>query len=156
MNASGLTGNIKSNYVEGAMSGASIDNNGFFSGGTSGAAFVNPSTLNFWPTIGSILRNTANATYAPTLDFNQTTRTSPYDVGAYETEGLASNPGWVVGPGFKTTTPTAPDTTPPAAPQNLSVTGVPALLGGVSRILANLVLSLQGLLERFSSTFFGR
>ena len=26
---------------------------------------------------------------------------TPYDIGAYETEGLSTNPGWTIVPGFK-------------------------------------------------------
>jgi hypothetical protein len=44
---------------------------------------------------------------------------SPFDVGAYETDGLATNPGWKVGPGFKQRGPA--DFLPPLAPSNLRV-----------------------------------
>lgn len=36
------------------------------------------------------------------------TRQSPFDVGAYETDGLASNPGWKVVAGFKQKSGSAP------------------------------------------------
>lgn len=121
VNASGLTGaTVKSNYVEGSMSGAALDNNAFFLGGTAAGAFVDPAAFNFWPKISSPLRAMAQAAHVPTNDFNLTTRTSPYEVGAYETEGLTSNPGWPVGPGFKVVG-TAVDTTPPSAPASLTV-----------------------------------
>jgi hypothetical protein len=74
---------------------------------------VNPLDLDFWPTPASILRNKANEAYIPSNDFNETPRTSPYDVGAYETEGLSTNPGWKIVPGFKQI---GNDTTPPASP----------------------------------------
>lgn len=107
VNASGLAGStiaVRSNYVAGSMSGGSIDNNRFFNGGAAATAFVNPVGWDFWLSTNSLLRNTANATYVPTLDFNETPRTSPYDVGAYETEGRTVNPGWKIVPGFKTIT----------------------------------------------------
>lgn len=122
LNGSGFTGSsisINSNYVEGSISGASIDNTKFFSGGSVSAAFVNPSTLDFWPTSSSILCNKANAAYVPSNDFNETLRTNPYDVGAYETKGLSSNPGWKIVPGFKQIGKS--DNIPPTPPQNLRV-----------------------------------
>ena len=104
IDAVGLTGpsiTVKANYVEGALVGASIDNARLFSGGSSPAAFVNPSQSDFWPTGGSVLVGKADAAATPALDFNEKSRTSPFDVGAYETDGLAINPGWRVRPGFK-------------------------------------------------------
>jgi parallel beta helix pectate lyase-like protein len=120
VDASGLTGagiTVKANYVEGSMSGASLDNNAFFAGGTAASAFVDPASFDFWPKISSPLRAMAQAAWVPANDFNQTTRTSPYEVGAYETEGQTSNPGWRVGPGFKSGT--TADTIPPSAPTGL-------------------------------------
>jgi len=99
---SGLSGasiSVKRNYVQG--SGASIDNNAFFDGGSAAFAFVDSANMDVWPAPNSILRGVADASFAPALDFNATVRTSPYDVGAYETEGLATNPGWAIAPGFK-------------------------------------------------------
>ena len=121
VNASGLSGStitVQSNYVEGNMSGGSIDNIRFFNGGSAVSAFVNPAVWDFWLSANSPLRNTANATYVPTLDFNETPRSSPYDIGAYEIEGLTTNPGWRIAPGFKTTGSQSPL---PAAPTNLRV-----------------------------------
>jgi hypothetical protein len=115
LTASGIT--VQSNYVQGSLSGASIDDVRFFSGGNSIAAFVDPAQLDFWPTLTSPLVGRASAAMAPPLDFNDRDRAAPPDVGAYETDGLAANPGWRVGPGFKTTGPTAP----PHAPTNLRV-----------------------------------
>jgi hypothetical protein len=104
INASGLTGtniNVASNYLEGSTSGVTIDNARFFAGGSAASAFVNPATLDFWLKTDSILQSKAIAEYAPSTDFNETLRTSPYDVGAYETEGLSVNPGWEITQGFK-------------------------------------------------------
>ncbi len=123
VDASGLNGvgiTVDSNFVEGAMAGASIDGSGFLSGGSAASAFVDAAGQDFWPTAGSPLIGSANAGLAPTLDFNETLRTDPSDVGAYETEGQAVNPGWPVGPGFKTPGPV--DETPPGIPQDLSAT----------------------------------
>src|SRR5207244_4194616 len=61
----------------------------------------------------SPLIGTANGTYAPGLDFNASSRVSPFDVGAYETNGATSNPGWRITQGFKNTSTPPPDTTPP-------------------------------------------
>jgi hypothetical protein len=90
-----------SNYVEGGMSGAAIDSVRFFNGGSAVAAFVNPDAANFWPSANSILRDAANPGYSPALDFNNSARSNPTDVGAYDAKGLASNPGWQIQAGFK-------------------------------------------------------
>ena len=74
---------------------------------------MSPSTRNFWPTVGSVLRGTAFAAQAPSQDFNGTSQTAPLDVGAYESEGLAANPGWQVQASFKGDPPLAPDTDAP-------------------------------------------
>jgi hypothetical protein len=104
VNGSGLTGSgltISSNYFEGALSGAAADGSRFVGGGAAAAAFAGPAQLDFWPPAGSILIGKAESELAPTVDFNERPRVSPFDVGAYETDGLAANPGWKVGPGFK-------------------------------------------------------
>ena len=89
------------NYVEGSMSGAAIDSAKFFNGGSAGVAFVNPAASNLWPSAASLLRDAAILTYSPPLDFNSSTRSNPTDVGAYDANGLASNPGWQIQEGFK-------------------------------------------------------
>jgi hypothetical protein len=120
VNASGITGStttIRSNYIEGTLSGATVDSSRFFSGGSSGSVFTSPAQLDFWPRSGSILIGKADAGFTPTLDFNERRRMSPFDVGGYETDGLATNPGWKVGPGFKQTGTV--DSVPPLTPTNL-------------------------------------
>ncbi len=110
--SSGIAGSVRSNYVEGSID-LSIDNNAFFSGGLSANAFVNATGNDFWPKSGSPLIGAANSSFAPSVDFNNTSRVTPYDVGAYETNGVSTNPGWKIKPGFKvsggeTTSPTPP------------------------------------------------
>jgi parallel beta helix pectate lyase-like protein len=120
VNASGLTGStitVRSNYVEGSLSGASIDGSRFGSGGSASSAFLNPSQLDFWPRPASVLIGKADTSFAPALDFNERTRMSPFDVGAYETDGLGVNLGWKVGPGFKQAG--GASSVPPAAPTSL-------------------------------------
>ena len=97
----GVGGTVRSNYVEGSMRGDSIDNLKFFSGGSSSHTFVNLSAYDFWPKTGSILIENAFPNLVPLMDFNRYNRISPYDVGAYDSEGLASNPGWKITSGFK-------------------------------------------------------
>jgi hypothetical protein len=111
-------GAVTANLVEGAMSGDSIGGGRFYNGGTSSSAFVNPSNKDFWPRTGSPLIGAANASYSPVADFNGTSRGSPYDAGAYDTNGLLTNTGWNIGTGFKQIEGT---TTVPAAPSNLTV-----------------------------------
>src|SRR2546427_5863035 len=68
--------------------------------------------MDFWPKAGSPLIGTASSTYAPSLEFNAAGRVSAFDVGAYETDGATSNPGWHITQGFKNVSIPA-DTTPP-------------------------------------------
>lgn len=120
VSASGLTGStitVTSNYVTGSLSGASVDSSRFFAGGAPTVAFSNPGQLDFWPPPGSILIGKADSAFTPAQDFNENTRMSPFDVGAYETDGRATNPGWKVGPGFKQSG--AVDRVPPLAPSGL-------------------------------------
>lgn len=119
VNAAFGSATVRSNYAEGSLSGASLDNSAFFAGGTASGAFVDPAAFDFWPRSGSPLRSVANASYAPGQDFNGTVRTAPYDVGAYELEGLLSNPGWPIAPGFKDGGGGASDTQAPAATRDL-------------------------------------
>src|SRR5262249_44752851 len=100
LNLSGSVGTFARNYVEG-KSDRALDGMVFIAGGSSATAFVDSANNDFWPRIGSPLIGNANGVYTPSADFNAHSRTSPYDVGAYETDGLASNPGWRIVAGFK-------------------------------------------------------
>lgn len=120
VNASGLsTATVEANYVEGLMTGASIGGAAFVAGGAASAAFLDPQSFDFWLTSTSVLRGRAAPATVPPLDFNGTTRTAPFDVGAYEREGLSTNPGWDVGPGFKSGTAQG-DAVPPDPVTDLS------------------------------------
>jgi hypothetical protein len=100
------------------MSGDSIDNTRFFEGGSYLNAFMNASNQDFWLKSSSILIGKALSELVPTVDFNGTSRVSLYDVGAYETEGLFSNPGWKISTGFKGLMPV---NDPPSPPGNLRI-----------------------------------
>lgn len=89
------------NYVEGRLVGATVDGSRFYDGGTISANFTEPANNNYWPRPDSILVGHADSNYAPKQDFNNTPRKPPFDVGAYESESIASNPGQPVQPGFK-------------------------------------------------------
>ena len=102
IDASGITNAVFSaNYIAGGFKGARIDNSRFYNGGVLSEVFVGPNKKNYWPKPGSVLINCANPAFIPKLDFNRTTRKSPFDIGAYESEGQAKNPGWQVQAGFK-------------------------------------------------------
>ncbi len=117
---SGLT--VSANYIEGAMlRGMTTDNTAFFAGGTAASAFTNPAQLNFWPTATSPLLGKANASVISPTDFNHTTRTAPFDVGAYERETALANPGWAIVAGFKGTGSPSPSQQVVEAPTNLQV-----------------------------------
>src|SRR5215510_651966 len=112
LNLSGSVGTFTANYVEG-KSDRALDGVAFIAGGSSSAAFVDPANNDFGPQIGSRLIGLANSAYTPPADFNTNSRRSPYDVGAYETDGSAFNPGWRITAGFKELAPPAADTIPP-------------------------------------------
>ena len=65
------------------------------------ATFVDPAGENYWPGRGSALIGRADPEFACERDFNGTLRKPPFDVGAYESEGLEENPGWHLQAGFK-------------------------------------------------------
>jgi hypothetical protein len=103
-NTSGLAGRnitVRSNYFEGRLLGVPPDTAGFISGGSASSVFRDPQQFDFWPAPTSVLIGNAEATLTPPLDFNEQRRLSPYDVGAYQTDGLGVNPGWRVGPAPK-------------------------------------------------------
>ena len=87
----------------GAFETIKIDSSRFCDGGTIHKAFIEPGKKNYWPGPDSVLINQANMDFAPNLDFNHTQRKPPFDVGAYESEGNAKNPGWQIQSGFKVT-----------------------------------------------------
>ena len=89
------------NYIEGRMSGAMIDGSQFSRGGAISAVFADPAKNNYWPRPDAVLVGHADPEYAPDLDYNGTSRTPPFDVGAYESQGNAINPGRPVQAGFK-------------------------------------------------------
>lgn len=114
VDASGLGGaTVQANFVQGALSGTSLDNAAFFPGGSADSVFVNPGGFDFWPTSAAPFLGRAAPGLVPPIDFNETPRTPPSDVGAYEREGLPANPGWRVQPGFKSVAAAA-DGIPPA------------------------------------------
>jgi len=104
IDASGIgDATLSANYVTGGLKGARIDNSCFYDGGIISTAFVGHNKKDYWPRPGSALIGNANADFTPKLDFNKATRRPPFDVGAYESEGHAKNPGWHVQKGFKST-----------------------------------------------------
>lgn len=123
LDGTGLTNplfQIRANFVQGSLSGGAVDGSQFLAGGTATTAFVDAANKDLWPKPGSPLIGSGLVSFAPASDFNGTlTRQSPFDVGAYETEGLPTNPGWRITAGFKPTG--SGDLTPPAAPQNLRI-----------------------------------
>ena len=119
VNSSGASGStVQANYVQGGTSGESVNGIRFVNGGNAAAVFTNPAASDFWPTPGSPLIGSATSQYASAADFNNTSRVTPFDVGAYETNNLTSNPGWKVVAGFKASAGAAAS---PAAPTNLQV-----------------------------------
>jgi hypothetical protein len=102
LDASGLgSARLRNNYVHGRLAGIAVDGARVFDGGDPAPVFADASRRNFWPRPGSALLAHADSDLAPTLDFNGTKRIQPFDVGAYESDGQAQNPGWTIQAGFK-------------------------------------------------------
>jgi hypothetical protein len=102
LDASGIdNGSFSANYVEGRLTGVTIDGSGFHDGATASAVFAEPAKNNYWPRPGSVLIGHADPDFALELDFNHTVRMAPFDVGAYESEANATNPGWQIQASFK-------------------------------------------------------
>lgn len=110
-----LAGNIGSGGLTGGSSGYSNGNgldsdtvNGHFNG-------IPP--IDVFPSPGSALVGTADASYLPANDFNGTARNGSPDVGAY-TFDPNGNPGWPISEGFKDSAaaPVAPN-----PPQDLRI-----------------------------------
>jgi hypothetical protein len=92
---------FSANYVRGRLTGVRIGGSGFREGGDIYGAFIEPAKNNFWPKPDSVLIGNADSAFAAETDFNHTLRKRPFDVGAYETEGRAANPGWKIQMGVK-------------------------------------------------------
>jgi parallel beta helix pectate lyase-like protein len=119
VNAAGLGASlVLANYVEGTLSGVSLDNQAFFPGSSYASVFRDANAMDLWPTASAPFLGRASTSFAPAIDFNERTRQAPPDVGAYERDGATVNPGWRVQPGFKTSGPGV-DVIPPDAPRDL-------------------------------------
>jgi hypothetical protein len=92
---------FSANYVTGRLIGTTLDGSAFFAGETIDAAFAASAEHDYWPGPGSVLIDNADPDFAAELDFNHTTRKPPFDVGAYESQANAANPGWRIKEGFK-------------------------------------------------------
>jgi len=104
IDAAGLSNStFSTNYVQGRLVNVTVDSSRFCDGRAVSEALTGPDKKNYWPKPGSVLINHANPAFVPEIDFNHTVRKPPFDVGAYECEGLAKNPGWQIKPGFKPT-----------------------------------------------------
>ncbi len=102
IDASGIgESTFSANYITGGLNGAAIDSSRFYDGGTISEAFVEADKNDFWPGPGSRLIDAADPAFAVKLDFNCTSRKAPFDIGAYESQGRAANPGWQIQSGFK-------------------------------------------------------
>ncbi len=91
---------LRNNAVHGRLAGISLDGRQIFDGGDPAGAFADPAGRNFWPKAASPLRERADASCVPLLDFDAFKRNAPFDVGAYENDGR-QNPGWAIRGGFK-------------------------------------------------------
>jgi len=92
---------LLNNFVHGALNGVALDDVAVLDGGEPASAFAEFAGKNFWPKAGSRLIGRAEAKFAPAVDFNGRVRKAPFDVGAYETDGHAENPGWTIQAGPK-------------------------------------------------------
>lgn len=84
-----------------------------------------PPALDFFPAVGSPLRDAVDAQTCPETDFNGTMRPQgpKCDAGAYEA-GTAANPGWKIKEGFKLVDPnTSIRIRKPASPRHGRISG---------------------------------
>jgi hypothetical protein len=95
---------------------ATLSSNQQYGPGTS-SIFADPDNRDYWPAPASPLIDAADSAYTPSEDFNGTIRQAPFDVGAYESDGVPSNPGWSIQAGFKVSGST--DVVAPAPPTDL-------------------------------------
>ena len=79
---------------------ATFSSNQQYGLGTS-SIFADPDNRDYWPVPASPLIDAADSVYTPSEDFNGIIRQAPFDVGAYESDGVQSNPGWSIQAGFK-------------------------------------------------------
>ena len=91
-----LTGTFVKNVVNGNFS-CEKPNQGFFTRTNLNALVQDVNAMNFWvnPSAFSLLGQGA-AEYAPATDFNGSERGQVVDIGAYQTNGAATNPGWLI------------------------------------------------------------
>jgi len=92
---------LRKNYVHGRLVGVSVDGIRVCEGRDPAHAFMDTGARNFWPRHSSVLVGHAETGLAPVLDFNGAKRTTPFDIGAYESDGHEPNPGWMIQAGFK-------------------------------------------------------
>ncbi len=97
-----LVGNVVQGGVSGGPSGGTMP--GSLAADFVAASFSGTVPNDVFPTTTGALANAGAMAHLPPVDFNGTARTTA-DVGAYQVS--ASNPGWVLMPGFhvRTTTP---------------------------------------------------
>ncbi|MCK4293352.1 MAG: right-handed parallel beta-helix repeat-containing protein [Planctomycetes bacterium] len=92
---------FSANYITGGLSGAAVDGSRFCDGGAISEAFVEAGKNDYWPRAGSRLIGNGDPDFTAKLDFNCSGRKAPFDVGAYQSQGRAVNPGWKIQTGFK-------------------------------------------------------
>jgi len=135
----GAAATVRSNVLHSGSAG--IDNTRFFDGGTLAAAFVDAANRDYWPRAGSPLIGRASAVDTPATDFNQRTRAAPFDVGAYEVDGQAANPGWRITEGFKGGGTAPPPPPPPPADTSPPTVSISAPAGGAGALSGQVTLS---------------
>ena len=108
---------VSMNVVLGGISGV---NSGILNGRSLNQDFIDAPAMIVWPTDDSSLIGIADPLFSTNIDFNNTVRSVPMDVGAYEVESFTKNPGWAIQSGFKQS-PVNLDLTPPSAPTGLQV-----------------------------------
>jgi hypothetical protein len=92
---------MRNNVVYGALTGLKADGVAVVEGRGAWSDLRAASARQFWPKAGSRLIGAADSRFAPPLDFNARARAAPMDVGAYESDGRAENPGWNIRPEMK-------------------------------------------------------
>ncbi len=92
---------VKRNLILGRAAGVGRDQAAAIEIQDLAKLFVNAAQTNFWPVPGGALVGAADPAFTPKIDFNGTPRSTPSDIGSYESRGQSPNPGWRLRPSYK-------------------------------------------------------
>ncbi len=91
-----LRGTFSQNMIKGPIS-CEQSHSGLIVNNNLPDIFQDPGSMNFWLQPGAqALIGQGASQYAPADDFNGSARNGVIDIGAYQTDGASTNPGWII------------------------------------------------------------